>query len=110
MQTSWQVIIKMLRVNYSRVLRLTACCFKLSLNFAGGSNQLKGFFGQLSAGFQNQSLTELAINKIRKSDHHLSDFDRFPVTIQPLLTMIKCSPLASERVLELFSLFLEKTQ
>ena len=30
---------------------MTACCFKLSLNFAGGSNRLKGFFGHFSLGF-----------------------------------------------------------
>ena len=40
----------LVRVNYVQD-QLTACCFKLSLNFAGGSNQLKGFFGHFSAGY-----------------------------------------------------------
>ena len=79
----------LVRVNYVQD-QLTACCFKLSLNFAGGSNQLKGFFGHFSAGYlQLASCT--ALPPLATFDH-LTIFQSFGVScsIKPNLCAFNC--------------------
>lgn len=71
-------------------IELTACCFKLSLNFAGGSNQLKGFFGHFAAWFlPNDRRTD--INKYKKwpPPMTLTDFNSVTIPPPPLLEMIE---------------------